>query len=463
MTQFPKPDSSAGTSSPPRRSKYLFEWSLHPSWRAWIFVTGVIAVSLLLTYETIRVALATGPTHSISIPAVQKGLAHDPGNADLVHQLGLLYASSPAEMNSVEAVKYLRQAVASNPRRWTYWADLAVACDSTGDTACSDQAFERAEALNPLRPHLQWAIGNHYVLTNRVQAALPHFRRLLETSPEYLGPTFRLCLRATGDPQQVYTEVVPQGEDPTLRFAFLTFLSATGDYEGAMKIWGQMITGPDRLPKVLSVKPFLDFLIDHDQIGNARTVWDDLERAGVVQKEPAGESDNLIHNGAFDRMPLNTGFGWRYTEGPDLRFDFSDRNAFKGKKCLRIEFPVGRNGDYELVSQVVPVKPSTRYQLTAYVRSEDLTSDSGPRLRVIELGCPNCAVPTSDQTLGTTPWHPVEVTFTTQPQTQAVRVSLWRPLGRLAPRDISGVVWLDEVTLRAAEIPGRNVAQDRSR
>jgi hypothetical protein len=463
MTPFSNPDLSAGRTSSRRRPKYLFEWSLRPWWRAMALLLGVIALSILLTYETTRVALATGPVDSISIPAVQKGLAHDPGNSALLHQLGLLYASSPTEMNPAEALKCLRQAVTLNPHRWEYWTDLAIACDSAGDTACSDQAFERARALNPLTPRLQWVIGNHYVLTDRVQAGFPYFRRFLQAMPEYAGPTFRLCLRATGDPQQVYREVIPQAPDSTLRFSFLTYLCDTGDYESAMRIWGQMIAGPDHPPGLLAVKPFLDFLLEHDEIRNATTVWEDLQRRGLVAKETTPESGNLVYNGSFERQPLNIGFDWRYDEGSDLVFDFSDPQAYQGGRCLRIEFPVGRNQDYDLVSQVVPVVPSTRYQLTAYVRSADLISDSGPRLRVIQLGCPNCAISTSDQTLGTTKWHPVDVIFTTPPQTQAVRISFWRPPGRTVPRDISGTVWLDEVDLRAADIPGRSGALDRYR
>jgi len=463
MSQFPNPDLTAGRASSRPRTKCLIEWSLRPWWRALVLLTVVIALSVLLTYETTRVALATGPVDSISIPSVQKGLARDPGNPALLHQLGLLYASFPTELNSAEALKYLHQAVASNPRHWDYWADLAIACDSVGDTACSDEAFERARVLNPLTPRLQWAIGNHYVLTNRLQTGFPYFRRLLEADPQYLGPTFRLCLRATGDPQQVYAEVVPQGKDPTLRFAFLTFLSAVGDYESAMRIWGEMIAGPDRSPALSAVKPFLDFLLDHDQIRNASTVWEDLQRMGLVAQETPAESGNLVYDGSFERQPVNTGFDWRYNEQSDLLFDFSVPQGYHGGRCLRIEIPVGRNEEYDLLSQVIPVKPGTRYHLTAYLRSRSLTSDSGPRFRVVELGCPNCPASTSDQTLGTTTWHPVEVTFTTQPQTQAVRISLWRPPGRLAPRDISGTVWVDEVSLRAAEIPGQSMALDRSR
>jgi hypothetical protein len=271
-----------------------------------------------------------------------------------------------------------------------------------------------------------------------------------------------LLLRAADDPQQVYEQVLAQSKDPSLRFAFLTFLSTSGDYESAMRIWERMIAGPDRSPPLSSVKPFLDLLIDHDQIQDGSVIWNELAGRGLVAKEYDAASHSLVYNGNFERPPLNTGFDWRYNEDSDLLFDFSDPSGHKGGKCLRIEFLVGRNADFDLVSQVVRVAPNTQYHLTAYLRSDGLTSGSGPRLRVNELGCPNCPEVTSEQTRGTTNWHPVEVSFTTRPQTQAVRISLWRPAGKTIPRDISGTVWLDDVNLQVVETSGR-VSQERPR
>jgi hypothetical protein len=241
------------------------------------------------------------------------------------------------------------------------------------------------------------------------------------------------------------------------------FLNSTADYESAMKIWGQMIAGPDRSPDLSLVKPFLDFLIDHNQIQDAGTVWNDLERAGVIAPTPQTQGDNLLYNGDFEGQPLNTGFDWRLSDSQDLEFDLADPTAYHGTKCLRIEFPVGQNSEYDLVDQVVRIKPGTRYQLTAYVRSDNLTSDSGPRLRTIEMGCADCAARVSDPTLGTTAWHPVSVEFVTQPQTTAVRISFWRPQDRTSSRDITGKVWLDDVTLRQMDAPDPHVNQERTR
>jgi len=463
MNQFPNPNLAGEKASSRRSSNHSFEWSLRPGWRAALFLIPIIAVSVWLSHVAIVVARVTYQTETVSIPYIQKAISQDPDNADLIHRLGYVYASSPTDSDMSESVKNLRKAIALNPRRWDYWEDLGKSCDFAGDMACSDEAFDHTLALNPMAPSVQWTVGNHYLLTNREDKAFPYFRRLLSMDSTYLEATLRVCVRATHDPQTIYAEVVPQGKDASGRFAFLMFLSSIADYENAMRIWGQMISGPDRSPDLSMVTPFLDFLLDHNQIQDASMVWNDLEHTGVIPPGPPSESGTLLYDGSFEAPPLNTGFDWRISDSPDLDFDFSDPSAYEGAKCLRIKFVVGRNAEYNLLNQVVLIKPNTRYQLTAYVRSDNLTSGSGPRLRVVEMGCAGCTVRTSDPTVGSTEWHPIQVAFMTQPQTQAVRISFWRPPDQTSHEDITGTVWLDDVTLRAGEAPQSAVSQARTR
>lgn len=459
MSRLPNPDLTGAGASIWGSSNHILEWSLRPWLRVVLLLIPIIAGGAWLTHEARRAARSAEQLDSHFIPDIQKALRDDPDNPDLLHRMGLAYAYDPTDINLPEAVKTLRKAVALNPRRWEFWSDLGSACDFAGDSACSDDAFERACALNPSTPGLLWAIGNHYLLTDHPQKAFSYFRRLLDLDSDYLDPTFRLCLRATRDPQAIYTGVVPNGKDASARFAFLMFLVSTADYESAMRIWGQMLAGPDRSPNLTVAKPFLDFLIDHNQIQNAGTVWDDLQRAGEIPPGANSQDANVLYDGSFEGVPLNTGFDWRTDSSPDLLFDFSDPSAYKGQKCLKINFAVGRNASYDLVGQVVRIKPNTQYRLSAYVRSNYLTSSSGPRLRVVEMGCQDCTAQTSDPTLGTTPWHPVGVSFTTRPQTQAVRVSFWRPQDQMSNRDITGTVWLDDVTLQAVDLRGAGANQ----
>ena len=461
MSQLPNPSPGGESSSSRRTSSYSLEWSLRPAWRAVIFLAPIIAVSVWLSRVAIVVARVTYQTQTVSIPDISKAVNQDPNNADLIHRLGYVYSSSPTDSDIGESVKFLRKATVMNPRRWDYWQDLGQACDIAGDVKCSDEAFERTLALNPMAPSVQWAVGNHFLLTDRENQAFPYFRRLLDMDPNYLEPTLRLCLRATHDPETIYQQVVPHGKDPSGRVALLMVLNSAADYESALRIWGQMISGPDRTPDLTLVAPFVDSLIDHNQVQDAGIVWDDLQRAGVIPANPASQAGSLLYDGGFEGAPLNVGFDWRVSDSPELETDFADPSAYKGSKCLRIKFVVGVNGNYDLVNQAVRVKPNTQYDLTAYVRSDNLTSQSGPRLRVIELGCDNCQTRTSDPTLGTTDWHPVDVTFVTEAQTQAVRISFWRPADQVAHEDITGTVWLDEVALRVADSTDSSVNRAR--
>jgi hypothetical protein len=116
---------------------------------------------------------------------------------------------------------------------------------------------------------------------------------------------------------------------------------------------------------------------------------------------------------------------------------------------LRLDFTSNQNDESEAVYQIVPVAPSRAYLLTAYTRSEDITSGSGPRLRVLDPGCAGCLNVSTETTVGTTPWHLVSLRFSTGAQAQVVRVSVWRPRSRAFPEEITGTFWLDAVSLKS--------------
>lgn len=444
-------------------SNYTWEWSLRPTARAVLLMVPLIVFGVVMSWEAFRAARAVGQLDDLSIAQGEKALQQDPGNADLMHHLGSLYSTDPIEADSAKAVMYLRQAVTLNPRRWDFWMDLGIACDYASDIACSDHAFAQVVEINPKAPAMVWAVGNHYLLTDRPEMAFPAFRRLISLDSQYLYLILRLCYRATHDPQAIYAGIAAHAPSPSIRFSLLNFLCSMADYEGAMKIWGQMIAGPDRRPDMSLVKPFLDLLMEHSQIDDAEKIWSDLQNAGVIPPNPPPQAANILFNSGFERAPLDTGFDWRVSDSPDLEFDLSDPTGYQGAKCVRIEFPVGRDAEYYLLSQMVRVQPNTTYQLSAYVRSDDLTSQSGPRWRVDETGCTNCSQETSDATVGSTPWHKVDVEFTTLPQTQSVKVSFWRPKEQIFSRDITGTVWLSDVNLHAVEAPESGTRQERLR
>jgi hypothetical protein len=170
----------------------------------------------------------------------------------------------------------------------------------------------------------------------------------------------------------------------------------------------------------------------------------------VVPRPDSGERDNLIFNGSFERPPLNAGLDWRFGASPFLNIDFSDPAAYQGTRCLRLDFTVGRNETFVGPHQFVPVDPNHAYVLQAYVKTQNITSDSGPRLQAVDQGCPACMNFLSDSTVGTTPWHLLSLKVLTGPKTQLIDIVVLRLPSRSFPNEITGSFWIDSVSLKAS-------------
>lgn len=435
------------------------EISLRSRWRATIFLLAIGLPSLFLAAKTLQITLAATLGKSIKLGDIRRALALDPSNPKLHHQLGKVYLYSMEERNPVEASKHFRRATELNPQGVFYWTDLASSCELTGETLCANQAYERVLRLGPMLPSLRWLAANYYLRTAQEEKALGHFQRLLELSPQYAWATFQVCLKNWGDSQIIFRKVLPAGTDPTLKLTFANFLSTQGEAEFAYEIWVQTVAHTYAFPFALA-EPYLERLISLGRDQEAVGVWQDLERLGIVHRPATQDRNNLIFNGDFEQAPLNAGLDWRVRGEPYLFVDFSDPTPYHGSRSLRVDFTVSRNEEYQAAYQIVPVVPDQTYQLTAYARSENISSDSGPRLRVVDPACPSCLDVSSDATVGTTAWHPLRLSFSTGAQTRFVWLSVWRARSRTFPTEITGRFWLDAVSLEPVTSPGEKTASN---
>jgi hypothetical protein len=424
-----------------------FELCLRSRWGSGLFLSLVTLAALVGSADVIKIARVAALGSSTEISAVRKGLALDPGSPQLHCRLSQFYGDSLELSNRSEGVAQARRAVALNPHKFDYWLNLASACESIRDDACATRAVHRALVLCPMIPRIWWVAGNYYLRTTQPEAALPCFQRLLELSPDYLATTLDLTLRVYGDPKMIFEKLVSSGRNVGLALGFADYMSANNEFDAARQAWSQVAGRGTTFP-FEAVRPYLEHLLSHGRYQEARAVWLYLEQRGVIAKPGDSGSGNLIFNGGFEQPPLEAGFDWRSTPSPYVSVDFADPSAYKGARCLRVDFPVSQNDEFELVYQILPVDPGQAYVLAAYVRTRDITSDSGPRLRVADPDCSECLNVSTESTTGTTAWHSVSVDFIAGKQTRAVRVSAWRPRSRTFPMDISGSFWLDDVSLR---------------
>lgn len=412
--------------------------------------------ALMLSLQATRIALAARSGSCLDVQGLRQAIKLDPGNAVFDHELGLVYAYSFGQANLPAAVELLRRATELNPRKAIYWSDLAEVCDTIGDTACSNRAIERTLKLSPMTPRFEWKAGNHYLQTGQTEQAMNHFRRLLELDDTYAQPVFQVCLRVAGNLQSVLQEVFPREHKPQLDFAYLDFVSEQGDIDLANQIWSGL-SSEGVTCKFSDVKPYLSRLIAQNNTQQAATVWHELERRGVVPRPEPGGAKNLVYNGGFEHSPLNAGFDWRAPNTPFVETDFRDPSACGGSHCLRVDYAPGRNMESDPVYELIPVVPGVSYELQVHVRSDDIRSGSGPRLRVIDPACPACLSVSTSETVGTTAWHLLTLNFTAGADTRIIRLSVWRPRSREFPMEISGSFRVDDVSITPLKTPAEKM------
>ena len=170
-----------------------------------------------------------------------------------------------------------------------------------------------------------------------------------------------------------------------------------------------------------------------------------------------GGRGNLIGNASFEDPPLvNKEGNWTFWNARGVMQFLDDQGAYHSRKCLRLDFFGGLDVHMYSKYQVVPVKPDTDYILSWYVKSDGITSRSGPRIIVYDAdrGWKHFSA-AGDHVLGTTPWHRKKLEFHTPPKTVKVKVELHRYGSddwKAVPRKdslVSGSAWFDMIQLVA--------------
>ncbi|MGH9431539.1 MAG: hypothetical protein ACRD3T_08340 [Terriglobia bacterium] len=447
-------------------STRTIEISLRSRGRAALFLFAVCLPATVLALAIFRSAGSQTLGESLRPAWLQAGLRLDPDQATLYHRLGMIRFYSTDRPDNVGGLELLRRAVQMEPNAAPCWRDLASACAAAGDATCADHAFARAAALNPMAPGLHWIIGNYDLELNRTDAALTEFRRLLGMDADYSRSVFHLCLRVMPDDEIVWNKVAKGNRNFRVGLEWVNTLAVEGRLDDAYRAWREEVENL-RLHRAVAgkvsyqdVSPFVDDLVQLRRGGEAQAVWSDLCRLGLVQTAGlASRHGNLVFNGGFERVPLNSGLDWRLPPSPHVMVGREHGVGPQQTSSLRIDFtPPGNNAD-EPAYQYVPVEPGQTYILTAQVRSDGITSRSGPRLRVADLFCSSCLPVSTPAVTGTNPWRRVSVRFSTGPQTSLVKVSVWRPRSRAFPFDISGTFWFRSVALEPLRsIPGASLS-----
>ena len=372
---------------------------------------------------------------------LEKVIRLTPSNPDPYYRLALFHEWNIKNIDLKQSLHFLKKAIEHNPLEQQYWIQLAKIFFRIGEKEASGKALEKAVSVFPTGYQGRWVSGNLLLQQGAVEKAITHFSYILTHYPNQGYLVYEILRKAFNDPDFVFEKIVPKDTASTSQY--LAYLYEIGDKESAQKVWQKKVLLGHQPRRGEAIR-HIEFLIGRGDLSEAFVIW----KASLGQEGlslPAG--GNLITNGGFEKDTiLGGGFDWKMSQVAGAEVSFDPSNAFEGGRSLKIAFNGKENVDFHHVSQYVALKPDTDYMLKAQVKTREVTTKSGLKLEISGVG------PTfhgaSEALVGDNGWKELMVTFRTPAQAQGGSVRIRREKIDKFDRFISGVVWIDNVSLK---------------
>lgn len=400
-------------------------------------------IFVLLTSWVGRAYFADVVSRKLTADNIRLATRLDPGDSDLHLKLGRIYQYSLTDIDPTRAIEELTSAVQASPLDAQPWLDLGAAQEVAGHIDEAEASLRRADYLAPRLPGFQWAIANFFLLHGNVDEALRHFRVVLAGTSNYDGIIFSTAWKAVGDGDQILDKVIPDSITPD--FHYLYYLVGQKKLPEAQKVWQRIAANPDSFDPH-QASPYMDALLASRQPDEAYQVWTDLQKRGLAAQ--SGEAGNLVSNGDFESEIANFGFGWRIVQSPGVYVGLDSTTFHSGGHSLLIRFSGKDNPYYQGIYHQLRVTPGVSYRARVFMKTDGITTDSGPRLEVLDPNDLKALDVFSDQLTGTNAaWTLLSVNFTPKPNTHFVSICIARLPSQKLDNLISGRVWVDDVSL----------------
>ena len=372
---------------------------------------------------------------------LEKVIRLTPSKPDPYYRLALFHEWNIQNIDLKQSLHFLKKAIEHNPLEQQYWIQLAKILFRIGEKEASGKALEKAVSVFPTGYQGRWVSGNLLLQQGAVEKAITHFSYILTHYPNQGYLVYEILRKAFNDPDFVFEKIVPKDSASTSQY--LAYLYEIGDKESAQKVWQKKVLLGHRASRDETIR-HIEFLIGRGDLSEAFVIW----KARLGQEGlPLSAGGNLITNGGFEKDTiLGGGFDWKMSQVAGAEVSFDPSNAFEGGRSLKIAFNGKENVDFHHVSQYLALKPDTDYMLKAQVKTREVTTKSGLKLEISGVG------PTfhgaSEALVGDNGWKELMVTFRTPAQAQGGLVRIRREKIDKFDRFISGVVWIDNVSLK---------------
>jgi tetratricopeptide (TPR) repeat protein len=418
------------------------EGSANPAQR-WTAAVIAIVAALWFCYAGGKHTLASHYALSSNHENWEWALRIEPDNPEIWYRLGRFRQLDFDNTDLPLSITDYRRAIQLNPRSPYYKLDLAGALEMAGKNDEADSSFRGAQAAYPISAEVSWKYGNFLLRQNRLPEAYAEIHRAVMVDPQLIPLAVSRVWHSDPDVHLLLDQILPNTTGAYSEA--LTFLADAQDPAAALVVWQRLIAKDPHTDLKLTFK-LTDMLTAQEKFEEAGAVW-----RQAVARDPGSASayigNSLVYDGGFEMDILGGGFGWRQTDVPGVDFDFDTDVKHSGSRSARLTFDGTHNLSYEDLFQSVLVSPNTRYRFQGYLRTDQISTESGVRFEIVDPKDPKHLDVTTPSETGTEPWTLEQVEFTTGPETRLILIRVARKLSERLDNKIRGTVWIDDVSL----------------
>jgi tetratricopeptide (TPR) repeat protein len=409
-----------------------------------VVLAASFTVALILSYFSIRNALAAHYAGLQTAEGYERAVHLEPADPQTWYLLGRYWQYNLEDADAARAIRSYLSALSFNPASSETWLDLATAYESEGHLVAARDAFLHAKKVYPLSAEVSWRYGNFLLRQGELEPAFAEMRLAVIADHGRSAEAFSRALRAGSNIETTIDRVLPP-----ITEAYLDVIwDQTTDWhtENALKVWDRLNSLHPRISLNDSFS-LVGALMTEKRIAEASRVWDQAVLfAGLADlQSPPG---SVLWDGGFESNINGGGFSWLFPQGiRGLQVGIDIREKHSGNRSLRLIFDGKFNLNFTEVCHYVPVKPSTAYLFSAWVKTRALTTDQGLRFRLYSLDTQSNSSAYTSEIHGTEPWTRIEMPWTAAHDVHELQVCLARFPSEQTENKIQGTVWVDDVAL----------------
>src|ERR1700720_1849512 len=402
-----------------------------------------LTVAAYLAYFSVRTARATYYTDTETLHGLERTTEIEPGNARNWYLLGRYLQYSFEDSNPQRAISSYRKSLEIDPLATSTWLELAATYESEGNDVAARKAFISAKQTYPLSAEVSWRYGNFLLRQGELETAFAEIRRSVEAAPGRAAESVSRCLRVEPDVNVILDRVLPAKSD--VYIAVMEDLAQDRQIENALKVWTRIVAMHPRIPLHDAFQVVME-LRGTGQASEAHKVWEQaVELAGLAQLE--GPKNSMVWDGGFESDVTGEAYAWRFARtSSSAQIGFDNQEQYSGKRSLRLSFDGSADIGFYDVCQTVPAEAGTAYELSAWMKSKELTTDQGVRIE-LRPGIPGQTGAITADVKGSQPWTRFAAVWPGAKENQETQICLRRDASDQEDNRIRGTAWLDDVAL----------------